>query len=97
MNPFEEYIARNWKRYIFGFAITALCVGVSILIASSLSDVNHDWSRMVTIATYGDGEKIEVRESVLWIAVFLLWTLFTSFGRHGSRRGSCNCKCGQDD
>ena len=77
-------LLRFLRRWWWLVAILAVCAIVLLVVGSLVDASDDEWSNMVTIATYGDGEKIQVKESILWAAGFLLFTLFSSFGSRGT-------------
>ena len=84
-NPLDIYYrwALKRKHYLFwGVIVVLIVVAIVVFDGLAVSGADHtDWNRMVTIATYDHGKKIEVRESILWAIGFLAFVLFTNIGR----------------
>lgn len=88
-NSFAEHVQRNWRRYL----IAALAVLIISVLATAFwphggeaaSHVHK--SKMMTIATYDHGQKVQVNKDLLWGIAFFLFIFGSSFDR------KCKCKC----
>jgi hypothetical protein len=74
----------HWKKYIIGLLV--LLVLIALVVVLSSIDGNDHPTKMVTVATYSDNQKVRVNENVLYGVGFLLFVLFSNIGR--------SCKCG---
>jgi hypothetical protein len=69
-----------WRAWAFWIPlVVVIAIALFVWAIMGIDSSNNDWSGMVTIITYGDGQKIQVRESILWVVGFLVWTAIVSF------------------
>lgn len=60
-----------WMLMAVFFAVIVIAIIVSIASGTG----STDWGELVTVATYGHGEKIQVSKGLLYFVGFVIWML----------------------
>jgi hypothetical protein len=81
---FGPFGSKRWW-WLGAFAIILIVI---VIVALANEGSNTDWSGMVTIATYGEGEQVRVKKGLLYFVGFLLWIFVMNLGDRGTT--TCN-------
>jgi hypothetical protein len=68
-----------WRAWAFWIPVVVIIVIVLLVwLVSGIDTDNTDYKEMITVITYGHGEKIQVEKGVLYGIGFMVWMLVLS-------------------